>query len=72
MALGLQFVKISRILQEARDMAAKQIESGRLTLEADCASDVGAAWVDTARMTKALYNLLWNSVMFQSDDRSSH
>ena len=24
MALGLQFVKISRILQEARDMAAKQ------------------------------------------------
>lgn len=69
MALGLQFVKISRILQEARDMAAKRIESGRLTLEADCASDVGAARVDTARMTKALYNLLWNSVMFQSDDR---
>ena len=49
-------------------MAGKRIESGRLTLEVDCASDVGAAQVDAARMTKALYNLLWNSVMFQSDD----
>ena len=68
MALDLQLVEISNILQEARDMAAKRIESGRLKLEVDCASDVGAARVDAARMTKALYNLLWNSVMFQSDD----
>ena len=57
MALGLQFVKISRILQEARDMAAKRIESGRLTLEADCASDVGAAGRHSAD-ERALYNLV--------------
>lgn len=68
MALDLQLIEISSILQEARDMAAKRIGSGCLTLEVDCASDVGAARVDAARMTKALYNLLWNSVMFQSDD----
>jgi len=68
MALDLQLVEVSSILEKARDMAVERIESGRLTLEVDCADGVGAARVDAARMTKALFNLLWNSVMFQSDD----
>ena len=53
-------------------MAAKRIESGRLTLEVDCASDVGAARVDAARMTKALYNLCGTRSFFSPTTESSH
>ena len=48
-----------------RDCAKEK--SGRLTLEIDSPPDVGTARLDETRMTKALFNLLWNSIMFQSD-----
>nr|MBC8451903.1 sensor histidine kinase [Rhodospirillaceae bacterium] len=68
MALDLQSIRIEQILANVRDRAKEKIESGRLTLEIDCSPDVGAARVDEMRMTKALFNLLWNSIMFQSDE----
>lgn len=68
MALDLQLVEINSILQIVRDQAAARIESGRITLEIDSQDDIGMARIDAVRMTKALHNLLWNSVMFQSSD----
>jgi len=68
MALDLQSIRIEQILANVLDRAKEKIESGRLTLEIDCPSDVGVARVDEMRMTKALFNLLWNSIMFQSDE----
>ena len=68
MALDLQSIRIEQILVNVRDRAKEKIESGRLTLEIDCPPDVGTARLDETRMTKALFNLLWNSIMFQSDE----
>ena len=68
MALDLQQVEVGAMLRAVRDQAAARIESGRITLEIDCPEEVGNARVDESRMTKALFNLLWNSVMFQSND----
>lgn len=68
MALDLQSTEINEILSNVRDHADQKIESGRLTLAIDCPTDIGAARVDAPRMTKALFNLLWNSIMFQSDE----
>jgi K+-sensing histidine kinase KdpD len=54
-------------LVNVRDCAKEKIESGRLKLEIDSPPDVGTAHLDETRMTTALFNLLWNSIMFQSD-----
>ena len=68
MALDLQLVSVADILVNVRDSALDKIESGRLKIEVDHPPDIGQARIDRTRMTKALFNLLWNSVMFQSDD----
>jgi signal transduction histidine kinase len=59
-------VNVTDILRSVRDTAAAKIESDRLTLEIDCPPETGTVIADEARLTKAIYNLLWNTVMFHS------
>ena len=68
MALDLQSIEIAGILEKVCQQASAKIESGRISLAIDCPAETGSARVDEVRLTKALYNLLWNSVMFQLDD----
>ncbi len=64
-------VPVGEILENVRDNALKKIGRGRLKIEVYYPSGIGQARVGRTRITKGLFNPLWSSVMFQSDDKVS-
>ncbi|MCH7710477.1 MAG: PAS-domain containing protein [Proteobacteria bacterium] len=68
LALDLQPVDIHDMMTSVLGLAKQRSGNQRITIELDCADDIGEMVADGRRLKQALFNLLSNSIRYTPED----